>query len=584
MANEVETMLVLDDRLDVSDKIPYGVYKGGASVNSGIFPATAQSSSSHTYNIQVPSKRTIVDRRVLWQSTVTLTVSAVGSTAQAVPGSIDTGYTSGGSLVVPALYDSLGPFPLHNMCNTISATINNNTVSMSTQDVLPQLLRLNNKGDLLAYNGTTPTSFDTFNSYNDTALFNSSPLSGIDNSPDEDINERGAFPVVVAGAGIANPVVNGTTYSNTITFSVSEPLLLSPFMFGQPQNKAGFYNIQNMSFQMNIGNLQRAWRHALQKSSPPVIASDRSWNINVSNVQFTNSQLVFTFISPHDDMKLPDRCVSPYYELPRYILTPTNQTPLGSGASTSIASNALQLGNIPDKLVICVRKPMSAQVCQDTDSWFVINSISLQFNNVAGLCSGWTQQQLWQSSREAGSNQSWLEFSGLAQSAKSGAVKMSGSLLVLEVGKDLALREAFLAAGVGGSYNLQFTINVTNPYGVAVAPELVLMTMNSGVFVTDDGKSTIKLDCLSTKDVVDARNSGHGISHSAMKRIVGSGFLDSIKSAWKSASPFVKKGVVVADALSGSGHSGGGLSGGAAASYAGKEERAHKSLKDRLKA
>ena len=50
----VDTFLVLDDRLAVSDKIAYGVYKGAASNNVQKFPATAQSPSQLIFNVQVP--------------------------------------------------------------------------------------------------------------------------------------------------------------------------------------------------------------------------------------------------------------------------------------------------------------------------------------------------------------------------------------------------------------------------------------------------------------------------------------------------------------------------------------------------
>jgi hypothetical protein len=49
-----EKVLVKDDRLDVSDKIKYAVMKGGQNMTSAQFNAISQSTSSHTYNIQVP--------------------------------------------------------------------------------------------------------------------------------------------------------------------------------------------------------------------------------------------------------------------------------------------------------------------------------------------------------------------------------------------------------------------------------------------------------------------------------------------------------------------------------------------------
>ena len=40
-------------------------------------------------------------------------------------------------------------------------------------------------------------------------------------------------------------------------FKVTEPLLISPFVFGAPEGKQGFYGIQTTSFQMNIAPTAR---------------------------------------------------------------------------------------------------------------------------------------------------------------------------------------------------------------------------------------------------------------------------------------------------------------------------------------
>ena len=47
-------------------------------------------------------------------------------------------------------------------------------------------------------------------------------------------------------------------------FEVTEPLLLSPFVFGSGFGKQGFFGIQTMNFNMNINsNASRAWRSAV---------------------------------------------------------------------------------------------------------------------------------------------------------------------------------------------------------------------------------------------------------------------------------------------------------------------------------
>ena len=65
--------------------------------------------------------------------------------------------------------DALGPFPLHQLVNTMTATINNNTVSMNTKDILPAMRRMLENRELAKYNNSTPVAYDTNLKYSDIA-------------------------------------------------------------------------------------------------------------------------------------------------------------------------------------------------------------------------------------------------------------------------------------------------------------------------------------------------------------------------------------------------------------------------------
>jgi hypothetical protein len=93
---------------------------------------------------------------------------------------------------------------------------------------------------------------------------------------------------------------------------VTEPLLLSPFVFGHPEGKQGFYGIQTMNFQMNIAsNASRAWR----------AAQFGNFTKTATVEAFEDSQLLFQFLTPHASDLLEPRNVVPYYELPIYRTT-----------------------------------------------------------------------------------------------------------------------------------------------------------------------------------------------------------------------------------------------------------------------
>ena len=110
-----------------------------------------------------------------------------------------------------------------------------------------------------------------------------------------------------------------------VKFEVTEPLLLSPFIFGSGHGKQGFYGIQSMNFQMvmNGGNANRAWRSGTNIPKTATVVS------------YEDSQLLFQFITPHASDMLDPRNVVPYYEIPVYKTTGFQDLPGRQQRATS---------------------------------------------------------------------------------------------------------------------------------------------------------------------------------------------------------------------------------------------------------
>jgi hypothetical protein len=553
---DFQKVKVLDSRLAVTDAVKYQVSKGGQNVTCAQFNAISQTTSSHTYNIQVPSEQTLIDRRVMWQSTIEFVVSGVPKLGE--------------YLVNYGLTEAFAPFPLHELCSVMTATINNNSVSINIRDVLPAILRCNDIRELNAYNGMTPVQFDTYKSYADAVGANNNPLGSWVNVADNDLIPRGAHPVLsITGNTIGDGVATRTV---TIQAQFTEPLLLSPLIFANPQSNAqAFYGIQNLNFVFNIGDTKRFWRTA------KAITDAQQYNsapYSVTLSSFTNSRLLFNFLTPHpSDALVNPRNVVPYYELPRYLTT--SQTSISAGQSSNLTTSTLQLNQIPDKLMVMVRKPMSSQLWDDSDSCMVINSVSINFNNQSGILASAQIQDLYRYSRDAGSNQNWYEFSGQAfrNSVAGGNYSpsvpngyrlwTSGSFLMLDFAQAIQLTEDFYAPGSLGNFNLQLNLNVTNNSDEAIAPEICLITMNSGLFVCERGQSSVFTGILTKQDVLDASQM-RPYTRGDVRRMVGGSFLDTLKDigsalgnvALNVAPKLIERAV-------GLGASGGGASGGA---------------------
>lgn len=571
---DFQKVLVRDERLNCKDAIKYAVQKSGQNITVAEFNAISQNVNSHTYNITVPSETTIIDRRVIWESTVIVRVD-VPIAAQT--SALVAGMAVGDPVCQLGLAGALGPFPLHSACLTQQFTINNNSVSINMNDVLPAILRFNDKRELMRYNGMCPNMFDIYGKYQDAVGANNNPLGNYTtNSLDNDLYARGSFndvqvsgtnnfdaavgaTQIVAVPTLVNPAVAVLSYF--IKYTVREPLLASPFMFAKNANSGqGFYGIQNLNitFNLSTSNVSRIWRSGLPLDNNEVAPTTTSVQ------SYTGSKLIFNFLTPKPSDMLSARNVVPYYEMPRYLSTSTASIPYATRVNTTAASSSIivpattrltftttQLNQIPDKLLIFVRKSKASQLIADTDSALAITGCSFNFNNQSGILASATQDQLYRFSVEAGSNQSWEEFRGFANVANAATgggkqIATSGSYLFLDMGRHLQITEDYYAPGSLGNFNLQFTLNVENyipaPLASAVAMpiEMVLITLNSGLFVCEKGQSATYTGILTKDDVLSA-SSQQPHSNSDVERMVGGGLLDSLGSFASAVAPMLLK-------------------------------------------
>ena len=109
----------------------------------------------------------------------------------------------------------------------------------------------------------------------------------------------------------------------------------------------------------------------------------------------------------------------------------------------------------------------------------------------------------------------------------------TGTLLVLNFGEIIQLAEEYYAPGSLGTFNLQVTVQVQNNQNETWTKdsyELLIMTMNSGVFVNERGTSSTFLSLLTKQNVLDTLQQQPYANYEVC-RMVGGGFLDNIRSA-----------------------------------------------------
>lgn len=488
--------LVRDSRLnDISTQICYGVHKGASSNNFQSFPSVSASDSMISVAVQVPSENTILDRNILVDTDIDFTLGV-------------TGVPSGSKCIQYGLTESLQAFPFNSLVTSSNCTVNDTNVTANLQDILPVLLRLNNTKDLYKYNGMTPSLPDQgYKQFSDMASTPQNPLGDFANSGyDVNLMPRGAHPVsmVVRHYLNATPTVvtdNSLTSTHVgdrweIDFKVhvTEPLIgLSPFIFGNPKfNNQGLVGINGLNFVWNIdSSCKRLFSSA---STYPM-------TLKLGSTPFSGFKLLLNFLNAQPSDLINPKNVVPHVSFPRYLST--NNESLAPGETKTYTSQTVQISQIPDYFILCARRPMNAQTCKHTSSFLPIKKLDGTFNNIGGLLSSASQQDLWRMSVKNGSTQNWYEYSGYANRNNVGVsstVSTTGSLLIINPAYDLGLPD-YLSTGSVGQFTFQYNVTITNNDNSAFQPELVLIAVNSGLFSTVSGQSSIKSGLL-TKEIV----------------------------------------------------------------------------------
>ena len=586
MSADIEKLAVLDSRI-VQSRPKFAVEKGALSLTNAPFNAIAATASQHTYNVYVPSENVFVDRKVLWSSTCFQSMTATLASIPAV----------GDSLVVPGRDFALAMLPLNSLCSTISATINDTTSVINSQDVMYPVLRLADKKKNRLVR-TAPTMMDKWANYNDAYGCLGNPLQAYDGTVEYDNVNNGALASLVfttdtgVPLGTASPAFAGATYAcvngiptyapavnaglvHTIYFRwrSAEPIVLSPFVFADEYEwDTGLFGINNIQLIMN-----------LQASPSRVIRQSQRAGRTLTNIAYNNlvaggnvfqqSVLNCQFLTPSLDVPLPPKSVVPYMEFPRYI-TQYQNGEIAPGATGQIISQTITLPCIPDLLIVFCRP--STYGLNDADWYFplasrndgISNPLSVNFDNFSGLLSSMTTEQLYNMSVKNGLDMDWNNFIGQAHSsagsypALPGAstsaiapqnysarqqgqvVPLVGSVLVLKPSQDITLQSG-QAPSLVGNFTLQFNLTVKNTSDINQTPQLYVITANSGFFESIRGSSRIIKGVLSEQDIISAPLAPMGV-RSELDRMVG-GFsfsalgniLSKAKDIYSSTKPLV---------------------------------------------
>lgn len=524
MSEFINPILIKDSRIDnITDKIGYGVFQGGANISYYSYPAVSSGDNQLIFNCPIPSLHTLIDRNALITATykIKLTISNVPVGAS----SFDYG-----------IGECFQAFPIHSSFLNTTLQINNTTTTINIQNCLQALLRLIEPRDIQRYNGMSPTLPDLyFNSYTD-AIGSKADITGDyrASSFDNYLLPRGSHPLdninvvhKLAGGGGTDANLISTNINDewiiTLTSTFTEPLIISPFLFGSRNdyNNQALAGIENINLTCNLDtSLKRFF----------TFSGNHTVSIKFDETDpITNAKLLFNFLTVQETDKIPLRNIVNYVDYPIFISNDLNI--LNSGNQTTFISQNIKLNQIPDLFIVFVRRPIENTTIKHTNSFLPIRKVNISFNNQSGLLSTATPMDLWRLSKINGSTQNWLEFWGYANKMNMNKgvdvvnlneyiISTSGSILIINPIKDLSQDYKFSNGSIG-EFNFQIKLDVVNNTPDNFIPQLCVITANSGVLVNDDGITNIYTGLLTKSLINEAIGIQQGVPSASYSRLTG---------------------------------------------------------------
>ena len=488
---------VLDPRLECLEfaqkENSWGVFKGCEGMNSVQQQANSYSTAGISFNFNTQSENILIDRRMYCRAQFLMTF---------------VGTAPVGQKLLNTESDAPRCLPLASVTNSLKVSINGSSVETQYADALTGLLRFNLDDQVKEHDlSMSPSAQDKYQRYVDGVGSVRNPLSNYQNSGKNE--GRGCFSY----DSITNPasVDPAVAITASVLFTVTEPLLLSPMLYRSTDLESALIGVQNMGVQFNFaaGQLARVWSRAQQAGGVNITSAICSIGAGTT----APPSLLVTYLTPPliSQGQIPRSVDYQYYKCDTFVND--MNTTLAPNATQSFTNNAIQLSCVPRSIYIWASRPNNTKTFETSDTFFRINSISLNYLNVSGQFSSMTIQDLYQMAVKNGCNLSWTEWSGRAVTIGSstgpntlGSIDgMVGSPIKIDI-SDLHI-PSNVASGMNVNSQLSYTINVENVNQFdTLGVQLTTCLCYDGLMSVSNGSMATMLGVISEADVVEVRS------------------------------------------------------------------------------
>ncbi|MBY0541417.1 MAG: hypothetical protein K2P52_08420, partial [Campylobacterales bacterium] len=541
--DNINLLAVTDSRLVFNDQFTYKVVTGGQEHTYRAFTPTSSSTNGLTFSCIPPSDLIAFSRQCYINLNANLTITATS--------------TAAGQKIVDVNRCGVRQFPISSIIDNASLTLNGQKMNIQlARQVHPLGKYFFNDVEVgNTFLSGSPSAPDQSQEYVDLLGSVRNPLNNMYQTPINNyIGRQNGWvcsrnDLSTAGGQLLTAIIN---------INVFEPVFMNPFQYKHASSS--FLHIN--TFDVNLTFLT-TWPNRIW-SSMGAAAGSSSVDIPINSIQGTingigsvNQCLFLTeFITPQETALLPRVLKYNYTELNPYITTGQTFGAYGSPtASGVIQSNQLQLSTVPRAIYIWVRQNFNSlsQNCQETDSYFSIEQLRIQWNNKDSIFSSANGLQLYSMCTESGLNINYREFAGepvVSQFRTDAPGVVAAQQFFLPIGSVICLRfgvdipcDALTAPGVVGNYSLSMQVSCTNLKKYSVTPELYISTQVDGILALAMAYANVKTALLTPTNIFSAIESQrmNPISNHDLSGVRGGDFWDALKNTMSDAHKFLRK-------------------------------------------
>lgn len=542
MTETLKVTRTIDNRLNLNNERSYDFTQGCGFI-SYVNYSNQSSNIGNTINITCnpPNRNIVVSRRVMKTAEFTVTL---------------TGTTTGDTLLNDQYH---GPafMPIMQITTNETMRLGNTTITQtnmveSWRALLTYSNDIKNSDACYSLSASMPDQAQTFEELEESSRSPFQPYSA-------------NVLMTPRSALYSYKIVSNTATQAVVTFKVSEPLFMSPFVFGSNAgNMPGFVGIETMQYSATFGNKNLAFSYIAGQAENSSTITSVSTVVNSFN-------LGFEYLTPQVNMAIPRSLICSYFQ--PYLVSSATGTPLAYGDSAPMPQIRIQLEGIPRRVYLFAGDAVS-DFSPTNPSTFLsladqIGCVSVRMNGIPSLESH-DRQAIYEICRTNGYANEYSQFS-----------KYTGSVVCLDWSRDIACNPE-QAPGLAQMNEFQVQIRVTNTGARTINnPTFYCVVIYDGIFSVTDGMSRHVINPLSASDIMNAPFNDAFKQSNLPADVYGGSFWGKVKDFANKGVRFVKdhklisKGLALAGqdeaarlaesyglGISGGGISGGGISGG----------------------